>query len=145
MPLTDLAVETVKKRCSIRGSGCRGLMDRVSPSGLKAWVFRYYHEGRDRRVTLGQFPGIGLGEARKRGRRSPWAASTRHRPGQLAKEKKAKLKAAPTVSQLLDEFYEVELSKTPSGDERKRLLKKDIIPTWGKRKVKDIPVGMPSF
>jgi integrase len=54
------------------------------------------------------------------------------------KEKRAKLKASPTVSQLLDEFYNMELADTPSGKERKRLLKKDIVPAWGKRKVKDI-------
>ncbi|BBO70973.1 integrase [Desulfosarcina alkanivorans] len=139
MALTDLAVKRLSKKGSryeVQDAG--GLWLRVAPSGLKSWVFRYYFDSRDRRMTLGRWPGIGLGEARKRAGEALQQVQRGIDPGQLAKEKKAKLKAAPTVQQLLDEFYEVELSKKPSGDERKRLIKKDVIPAWGKRKVKDV-------
>jgi len=59
-------------------------------------------------------------------------------PGLKAKEAKAKRKAAPTFQDLLDEFWEEELGKTPSGSERKRLVKKDALPSWKKRKVLSI-------
>ena len=139
MALTDLAVRKLAKkggRYEVQDAG--GLWVRVSPSGIKSWVFRYFFQGRDRRLTLGRFPGIGLGEARKRSGEALQQVQNGIDPGQLAKEKKAKLKAAPTVQQLLDEFYAMELKQTPTGDERKRLVNKDVIPAWGKRKVADI-------
>ena len=139
MALTDLAVKKLSKkvaRYEVQDFGRLWL--RVSPSGLKSWVFRYFHQGRDRRVTLGQWPGVGLGKAREKAAEALQQLQGGMDPGQLAKEKKAKLKAAPTVSELLEEFYQMELSGKPSGDERKRMLAKDLIPAWGRRKVKDI-------
>ena len=139
MALTELAVQRLAlkdKIYEVQDSG--GLYLRVSPKGQKTWVFRYYFDGRGLRMTLGKWPGIGLADARKQAGEAMKQVQQGIDPGQIAREKKAKLKAAPTVEQLLNEFYNVELSKKPSGDERKRLLKKDIIPAWGPRKVKDI-------
>ncbi|MBB5348268.1 site-specific integrase [Desulfoprunum benzoelyticum] len=50
----------------------------------------------------------------------------------------AEEKAAPTVMDLLSEYWDMELKHTPSGKERKRLLTKDIIPAWGTRKISSI-------
>ena len=139
MALTDLSLKRLSKKGNlfeVQDTG--GLFIRVSPTGRKSWVFRYSFDGRQLRMTLGKWPGIGLADARQKAGEAMKQVQQGIDPGQLAKEKKAKLKAAPTVKQLLDEFYHVELSKTPSGDERKRLLKKDLIPAWGKRRVKDI-------
>jgi integrase len=49
----------------------------------------------------------------------------------------AKLKQG-TVSDLLEEFWREKLSKTPSGKERRRMVEKDVIPSWGKRKLETI-------
>ncbi len=139
MALTELAVNRLSKKAKrYEVQDGKGLFVRVAPSGTKTWIFRYRFDGRRRRMSLGQFPGIGIGEARKRHGEAIKQLQNGIDPGQVEKEKKAKMKAAPTVSELLDEFYKVELSQKPSGDERKRLIKKDVIPAWGKRKVKDI-------
>ncbi|WP_319405405.1 tyrosine-type recombinase/integrase [uncultured Desulfosarcina sp.] len=139
MALTELAIKRLgkkSKRYEIHDGG--GLYIRVALSGLKTWIFRYQFDGRPRRMGLGKWPGIGVAVAHEK---HGLALQQLHKgidPGALALEKKAKLKTAPTVKELLDEFYLVELSNKPSGDERKRLLKKDILPAWGKRKVADI-------
>jgi len=43
----------------------KGLALRVTPAGGKSWTLRYRtHEGRQRRMSLGGFPAVGLAEAR---------------------------------------------------------------------------------
>ena len=56
---------------------------------------------------------------------------------QRAINEAAKLKQA-TVADLLEEFWKQKLSKTPSGKERRRMVEKDVIPSWGKRKLESI-------
>ena len=139
MALKDLAVKRLSKtgsRFEVPDAG--GLWLRVSPLGAKTWFFRYTWDGRDLRLSIGQWPGVGLGEARKRAGDALLLLQQGVDPGVRAREARAKRKAAPTVEQLLDEFYEHELAQNPSGAERRRLLKKDLIVPWGNRKVKDI-------
>jgi integrase len=59
-------------------------------------------------------------------------------PGATAKNLKAQRKAEPTFKDLLDEFWEMELSKSPTAKERKRLVEKDALPSWASRKVSSI-------
>lgn len=115
-----------------------GLYVRVHPSGAKSWIFRYNFEGVARRMTLGAYPGVTMAMARER---HAVAVSDLQRgidPGAKAKEVKSKRKAAPNFEELLSEFWEMELGKTPSGSERWRLVKKDALTPWRKKKVKDI-------
>ena len=44
--------------------GQRSLYVRVYSTGVKAWVFRYKVRGRERKMNIGEFPGMGLREAR---------------------------------------------------------------------------------
>jgi integrase len=47
-------------------------------------------------------------------------------------------KAAPTVGNLFEEFWDMELRHKISGLEQKRLIIKDALPAWGRRKVASI-------
>lgn len=139
MRLTDLQIKNLRprdKRYEI-GDG-KGLSIRVKPTGDKSWFFRYMFDRAPRMMTLGEYPGISLAKARKRHGDSMLLVQQGIDPGVKAMEAKAKRKAAPNVQNLLDEFWEIELSKTPSGKERKRLVEKDVLSTWGKRKVSTI-------
>lgn len=139
MGLTDLQIQKLKSKTKkYEISDGKGLSIRVKPTGDKSWFYRYMFEQSPRMMTLGEYPGISLAEARKRHGEAMLAVQQGIDPGLKAKEAKAKRKAAPTVQDLLDEFYEEELGKTPSGDERKRLVDKDAIPTWKNRKVSSI-------
>ena len=41
-----------------------GLAVRVSPNSAKTWVWRYRFGGKQKRLTLGSYPAMSLGEAR---------------------------------------------------------------------------------
>ncbi|HAO94263.1 MAG TPA: integrase [Deltaproteobacteria bacterium] len=43
-----------------------------------------------------------------------------------------------TVEEIIEEFWEVELSKQKSGADRRRILKKDVASVWSTRRVADI-------
>lgn len=89
-------------------------------------------------MTLGTYPGISLADARKKHGEAMQLIQKGIDPGAKLQAEKAKRKAEPTVKDLLDEFWEMELSEKKSGNERWRLIQKDVIPRWGKRKVSDI-------
>jgi integrase len=108
------------------------------PSGSKSWVYRYLLEGKHPKMTLGAYPGVSLAEARARHAAAMKDLQQGIDPGKKARDEKSKRKAAPTFDDLLDEFYETELSKSPSGDARHRLIEKDILPGWKSRKVTSI-------
>ena len=87
MALTELAVKRLAKkgtRYEVQDAG--GLYLRVAPSGLKNWMYRYYFDGRSRRVNLGKWPGIGIAEARKRASESMKQVQQGIDPGQAARE-----------------------------------------------------------
>lgn len=69
--LTTKFVEAVKpvagKQAGYPDAQVPGLELRVSPGGRKVWSFRFRNaEGRQRRMSLGAFPAVDLGEAIRR-------------------------------------------------------------------------------
>jgi integrase len=139
MALTDLTIQKLKpksKRYEVADG--RGLYIRVMPSGTKSWVYRYQFNGLPRRMTLGSYPGISLAQAHKKHNTALKELQQGIDPGAKAQEEKAKRKTVPTFADLLDEFWEVELLKSPTGKERRRLVEKDALPKWRNKKVSDI-------
>jgi len=66
-PLTDTDIKNVKpkdKPYKLTDGG--GLYLYVSPSGGKLWRVKYYFDRSEKLLSLGQYPAIGLAEARKR-------------------------------------------------------------------------------
>ena len=115
-----------------------GLYIRVMPTGKRSWMFRYMISGIPRRMTLGKYPSVTLAEAREKHAHAIQDIQKGIDPGAVAKEEKSRLKAAPTVKEALDEFYERELNKKKSGKESKRILEKDVASAWKNRKVSEI-------
>jgi integrase len=139
MALTDLQVrkfKAQKRRFEVLDQA--GLYVRVAPSGRKTWIFRYFFEGVPRRMQLGVFPGTTLAEAREKHGAALVEVQRGIDPGAKLQAEKAKRKAAPTVKDLLQEFWEIELRHKKSGTQTKKILGKDIVPAWGKNKVADI-------
>jgi len=139
MALTDLQVRKFKpKNRRFEVLDQAGLYVRIAPSGRKTWIFRYFFDGVPRRMQFGVFPGISLAEAREKHGSAMIEVQKGIDPGAKAKEAKAKRKAAPDFTDLLDELWKMELHHKKSGIQTKKLLEKDILPVWGKRRVADI-------
>lgn len=62
--LSAVEVSKAKGRAVLHDGG--GLYLRVSPTGSKAWVFRFQLDGKRRDMGLGPYPDISLAEARRR-------------------------------------------------------------------------------
>jgi integrase len=161
MALTDLQIKKIspqKNRFEV--SDGDGLSVRVMPSGSKSFVFRYLFEGIPRRMTLGVYnpslsksksnsgeeaflilgklPFLTLSEARGLHARARAMVARGIDPGSERKAALDTRKAVPTFEEMIREFWEIELREKKSGMERRRLLEKDGVPAWGKRKVTDI-------
>jgi len=67
MPLTDARVRNLTpKDRSYRKSDDRGLYVEVFPTGSKLWRYKYRYGGREKRIALGSYPKVKLGEARRK-------------------------------------------------------------------------------
>jgi integrase len=65
MPITHVAIVNAKPgEKPYRLFDGRGLYLEVSPSGGRWWRFKYRFNGKEKRVSLGVFPDVGLSEAR---------------------------------------------------------------------------------
>jgi integrase len=139
MALSDLHIKKLVPRAErFEVSDGKGLSIRVMTTGTKTWVFRYMIDGKARRMTLGTYPTIPLSEARELHAKAMQEVERGIDPGFKQMEAKATRKAAPTVADLLEEFWDMELKHKISGKERKRLIVKDALPAWGGRKASTI-------
>ena len=133
MKLTELAVRKLRakpKRFEVLDG--KGLYLRIAETGTKSWVYRYMQGGRARRYTIGQYPDIGLADARKIHAELRVAVKSGKDPAA------AKTGEACTFSDLLEEFWKKALEKTKSGRQRRLQIEKDALPAWGHRLVADI-------
>ena len=111
---------------------------RVSPNGVKTFIFRHSHAGKERLRTMGKYPELGLAEARK------MAADYAERLGrgeslETATDQQASTPAIFTFQQLGEEFIEKEAKPNKAswkGDAQK--LKSQIYPVFGEKPAKEI-------
>jgi len=124
-------------RYAVQEPGGLGL--RITPNGNKTFYFRYRFLGRQRRMTLGPFPDLSLKEAREKRDDARKLLNRKTDPGdQAIQERKADIEAG-TVQELVDEYLEkwAKIHKK-SWMEDVRVLNKEVIPGWGKKKAKSI-------
>ncbi|HLX29035.1 MAG TPA: Arm DNA-binding domain-containing protein, partial [Casimicrobiaceae bacterium] len=67
MPLTDRAIRNAKP-CDkpVRLFDGAGMYLEIAPSGGKWWRLKYRHGGKEKRLSLGVYPDVGLADARER-------------------------------------------------------------------------------
>ncbi|MBI5014370.1 MAG: integrase arm-type DNA-binding domain-containing protein [Deltaproteobacteria bacterium] len=67
MALTDTTVRQAKPRPkAFKLADSRGLCLEVTPTGAKRWRLRYRFEGKEKLISLGLYPDVGLKDARER-------------------------------------------------------------------------------
>lgn len=117
----------------------RGFGIRITPNGAKSWVWVYHFQGRPRRMTFGKFPGIGLADARIALSQAQKLLDKGEDPGLSLVLQRREEREAETVTELVEEYLEKWAKpRKRSAAEDERILRKDVLPVWGRRKAKSI-------
>ncbi len=136
--LTIASVKSAKPRETeyLLADGRKGLYLRVLPSGTKSWIYKYKLDGKSRKYSLGQFPDMGLADARD----AHETARRIVRKGQNPSEPQTPNSDELTVAKLIETYKKY--SKENKADKTSSLegwgLDKYVLPFLGKRLAKDI-------
>lgn len=122
------------EKCIFWADEPNGFGVRVYPSGKKAFVYSYRHEGRKQMKTIGRYGDITLAQAEDFVRKDIAALLDNKNP--LAERKKARL--GDTVRQLCDLYIERHAKHKKSGDEDERRINAHVLTAWGAHKIKSI-------
>jgi integrase len=115
-----------------------GLYLVIQPSGSRSWAVRYRYHGHPCKLTLGRYPAIDLGTARKLASAALRAVADGRDPTQ---EKKARPAKADDIATVTDQFIErhCRRSNRPrTAAETTRLLQQHVLPRLRGRKVNEI-------
>jgi integrase len=128
---TDTYIKGMKPRASryeeYEGGGF-GI--RVTPNGIKSWIYRYKIADKTDRITLGHYPAMSLASAKRRF----LELSELRREGQNPKEliQQDKEKASNTVKKLVLAWYSGYIEKERKQPQQiKQLIDADILPLLG--------------
>ncbi len=147
--LTQAAVEKLKaakKRRHIPDGGMPGLYLIIQPTGAKSWAIWYRIGGTQHKMTIGSFPAFGLKEAREAASAALRKASEGKDPAvEKAQTKQEAREGRDLFATVAETFLTRHVKKKngePIGDiwkaERRRLLDKEVLPSWGRRRIQDI-------
>ena len=137
---TDTMIRKLKASDKkISTSEGNGFTLRVMPSGHKTWLYVYAIDGKRRELNLGEYPVVSLETARTKCEDARRLVKSGIDP--IAEKEQVALERllTPTVADLITEYIEKHAMPNKRGwEEDKRILDKDALPCWGKRKVADI-------
>jgi integrase len=139
MKLTDTAIRnarpTDRARKLFDGDG---LYLSVSPTGHKAWRFKYYVDRREKHIQFGRYPEITLKMARDRRLEARRALEMGRDPGLVQKAERAA--RSETFEALATEWLEVQRNKlTPKTfDNKRERFATFVFPHLGKRPIAEI-------
>ena len=151
MMLTDLQIEKLRApaaRREIPDGKIGGLYLVVQPSGAKSWALRYRAARSPKKFTIGPYPAIGLAAARKRAQKALAEVVDGNDPSaqkKTAREaQKASNSTADRVESVVDAYVKDYLAKNakPSwAKEAERLLRVEVLPKFGKKRLGDLTDG----
>jgi integrase len=110
---------------------------RVAPSGRKSWFAFYRHRGRNRRVTVGVFPALGLADARRLAQGVLRDAAHGLDPGADKQAGRMADNFGDLAARYLAE-YAAAHNRPRTLAEKRKLLKAEILPRWRALKVEEI-------
>lgn len=128
---------SVEARTDFWDDGVRGLVLRVSPTGVKSWTAVYSREsdGAKRRVTIGKYPAITLEKARSKALAVMSAVSEGNDPAG-AKRARREAMTVKELGELFIDKYAKRSKRTWAEDER--ILKVDVYPAMGAMKAMSV-------
>ncbi|MBK5963651.1 integrase [Thiocystis minor] len=143
MPLTDTAVRNAKHADKpFKLTDERGLFLIVTPSGGKWWRLKYRFGGKEKLLSLGVYPDVGLKDARTRRDEARKLLADGVDPGEHRKAKKSARedRAGNSFEVIGREWFAKHAPNwVPShGDRIIRRLERDVFPWIGGRPIADI-------
>ncbi len=137
---TDRTVANLKpkgeKQIDYFDSATRGFGLRVSPGGTKAWFLKYVFDGKQRRDRLGEYPAIGLADARKLALDSKHKLAFEIDP--RAEREVRRAARRDTFATVADEFVKRHCAEHRRGRETAQIIRRELLPTWSDRSIADI-------
>lgn len=140
MPLTDSAIRTAKpqaKPYKLADGG--GMYLEVSPAGGKWWRLKYRIGGKEKRLSLGTYPEVGLKEARERREEARKLIAQGIDPSAHRQAAKAAKTAeyANTLEAIAREWYAQKAPTWEAITAKKELsrMEKDLLPWLGERPI----------
>lgn len=109
MALTDVAIRNAKPGAkAIKLADGGGMFLLITPAGGKLWRLKYRVEGREKLLSIGPYPEIGLGEARRRREEARELIALGKDPSREKQRDKvrARIQAADTFKAICDEYCE---------------------------------------
>lgn len=144
-PLTDYQIKQAKiqeKEYTLTDG--QGLLLRVRPSGVKAWLFKYYRPLSKKRtnMSLGHYPAVSLAHARKL-RDEARALLSNHIDPQVFREQQARELARAqrcTLQQVAQDWFAVKQHSVTAdyADDIWRSLERHVFPALGKVPIKEL-------
>ena len=131
MPLSDLKIRKLKQRDkAFRISDGWGLYLLVRPTGTKSWQFRYQFMGKEKTLSIGQYPVVSLADARRKRDDAKMLLAEGKDPSiqkQLDRID-AHVKARMTFKEIADEYYDnlVDRGLAPATLRKKRWQIEDL-------------------
>lgn len=143
MPLTDTAIRNAKPGAKpAKLFDERGLFLIVTPTGGKWWRFRYKFDDKEKLLSLGVYPDVGLKDARQRRDDARKLLADDIDPGENRKAMKAvkQDRAANSFEVITREWYGKHAPNWAEhhGDRIIRRFERDIFPWIGGRPIADV-------
>jgi integrase len=143
MPKEDLTAKQVvhmkptENRQEVPAGPPKGLYLVVQPTGAKSWAFRYRWHGQPRKLTIGTVADFGLAAARAQAESYVEDLEDGKDPAAVqAEEQRA---AEPTSAEsVAEEWLKREVERTRTKDEVRRILKRELYPSWKGKLITDI-------
>ena len=137
---TDRAIQALKPKEKVYlVSDIDRVYVRTMPTGRKTFMTVYTFEGRQRWLTVGIYPDASLRKARTKIKEIHEKVENDIDPTLAKQIKRAEQLNAPTVAEFAEVYLEKwAVPKKKSAKKDERILRKDVIPVMGKRKLKDI-------
>jgi integrase len=140
--LTDRVVEALQPRAvryEVWDDARKGFGVRITPRGVKSFVWVYHFDGRPRRLTLGTYPRLTLATAGVKFAEAKRLLDEGIDPGSRVVSARAAERGAETIEDLVASYLErYARPRKRSASEDERILRKDVLSRWPGRKVKDI-------
>jgi integrase len=143
MPLSDIAIRNAKPSDKpVKLADERGLFLLLAPAGGKWWRFNYRYDGKQKTLSMGVYPDIGLKVARERRDAARKLLADGIDPGENRKAMKAtKSDRAGNSFEVVAREWFAKHAETLGGDTGQRTirrLERDVFPWIGARPIADI-------